>query len=62
MEVAQGFLLGIQGKEAFDVFKYMDTSQASQYTDKYLGVIGAGSWSQVVPGYKASRIRSMYRR
>ena len=62
VEVAQGFLLGIQGKEAFDVFKYMDTSQASQYTDKYLGVIGAGSWSQVVPGYKASRIRSMYRR
>ena len=62
VEVAQGYLLGIQGKQAFDVFKYMDTSRASQYTDRYLGVIGAGSWPQVVPGYRAKRLRSMYRK
>ncbi len=58
----QGYLFGIYKKEAFDVFKYMDTSRSSQYTDRYLGVIGANSWSQIVPGYKVQRIRRMYRR
>lgn len=62
VEVAQGYHLGILGKEAFDVFKYMDTSKAGRYTDRYLGVIGASSWAQIVPGYRARRIRTMYRR
>ncbi len=62
VEAAQGYLFGIYKKEVFDVFKYMDTSRSSQYTDRYLGVIGANSWSQIVPGYKVQRIRRMYRR
>lgn len=62
VEVAQGLCMGIAGKESFEVFKYMDTPQSAQYTDKYLGVIGAGSWSEIVPGYKKSRLTKMYRK
>ena len=62
VEVAQGYRLGILGKEAFDVFKYMDTSKAGKYTDRYLGVIGAGSWAQIIPGYRTKRLRTMYRK
>lgn len=62
VEVAQGLRMGIVGKEAFSVFKYMDTAYSAQYTNPYLRVIGANSWEQIVPGYREQRIRKMYRR
>ncbi len=62
VEVAQGLRMGISGKEAFNVFKYMDTSKFNKYTKKYLGLLGAKSWKKIVPGYKSSRIKSMYRK
>ncbi|MEY8392427.1 DUF5722 domain-containing protein [Lachnospiraceae bacterium 45-W7] len=61
-EAAQGLRMGIVGKEAFLVFKYMDTASSAQYTAPYLGIIGASSWEQIVPGYREQRIRKMYRR
>lgn len=61
VEVAQGLKMGIYGKEAFKVFKYMDTSQTNKYTKKYLSIIGATSWKKIVPGYKFNRLRKMYR-
>lgn len=60
-EVAQGLPMGIAGKEAFEVYKYMDTSKSSQYTNRYLGLIGISSWKELVPGYRARRIYTMYR-
>ncbi len=62
VEVAQGLSMGISGKEAFNVFKYMDTSKSTKYTKKYLGMLGAKSWKKIVPGYKSSRITGMYRK
>lgn len=62
VEVAQGISMGIAGKEAFQVYKYMDTSKSEKYTKKYLKVIGAKSWKKLVPGYSKSRIRKMYRK
>lgn len=62
VEVAQGLRMGIAGKEAFNVYKNMDTSKSEQYTNGYLGLIGASSWRQIVPGYSKSRIKKMYRR
>lgn len=62
VEIAQGLRMGISGKEAFNVFKYMDTSKFNKYTKKYLGLLGAKSWKKIVPGYKSSRIKSMYRK
>lgn len=62
IEAAQGLSMGIKGKEAFSVFKYMDTAKSEQYTKKYLKTIKAGSWKSIVPGYQKSRITKMYRK
>ncbi len=61
-EVASGYHMGIEGKEAFEMFKYVDTSKSTRYTNRYLSVIGGSSWKKLVPGYKAKRIRTMYRK
>lgn len=62
VEVAQGLSMGIAGKPAFKVFKYMDTWKSSKYTKKYRNLIGIRSWNQVIPGYKYSRVYKMYRK
>ena len=53
--------MGIVGKEAFEVFKHMDTKDSLWYTERFLGVIGASSWTQIVPGYQAQWVWKMYR-
>ncbi len=62
VEVAMGLRMGILGKEAFNVFKYMDSKQTFAYTNRYLGEIGASSWSQIVPGYRENRLWKMYQK
>lgn len=62
VEAAQGLRMGIKGKEAFTVFKYMDTTKFQKYTKRYLKLIGGKSWKKLVPGYKKSRIYKMYRK
>ncbi len=62
IESAQGLYMGIAGKEAFEVFKYMDTSKTYQYTNRYLGIIGAKSWGKAVPRFKKSKLLKLYRR
>lgn len=52
------YKFGISGREAYDVFKNMDTKNAEKYTNKYLGTIGISSWSSAIPGYSISRITS----
>ncbi len=59
VEVAQGLAFGITGKKAENVFKYMDTPNSETYTKPYLKTIKAKSWKSVVPGYKASKFKSM---
>ncbi|MCI8483803.1 MAG: InlB B-repeat-containing protein [Lachnospiraceae bacterium] len=62
VEVAQGLRMGISGKEAFKVYKNMDAGNSERYTKKYLKVIGAKSWKQIVPRYSKSRLKKMYRK
>ncbi len=62
VEVAQGLAMGIHGKEAYNVFKYMDQSNGFSHTNRYLGVVGAPSWQSVIPGFRSSRITKMYRK
>lgn len=62
VEVAQGLPMGIHGKEAFNVFKYMDTTKTFRYTNRYRGLIGISSWKQLVPYYNKTRVYKMYRR
>ncbi len=35
-------------KPAYDVAKYMDTKDAAEHCDKYLSVIGASSWPEII--------------
>lgn len=64
-EVKQGLSMGlinretVRYKEAFYVYKYMDTKYASTYTDKYLSTIGVKSWKSIVPGYSASKLKKL---
>lgn len=62
VEVAQGLPMGIHGKEAFNVFKYMDTTKTFSYTNRYQGLIGISSWKQLVPYYSKTRLYKMYRK
>lgn len=65
VEVKQGLSMGLirtspwGHKEAYTVYKYMDTPKSETYTKKYLSVIGAKKWSSIVPGYKASKFKKM---
>ncbi|MDO4490423.1 MAG: DUF5722 domain-containing protein [Lachnospiraceae bacterium] len=66
-ETSQGLYLGLwytdpaydeiasEKKFSWTVFKYMDTSQGAAYTNFALSIIGANSWSSIVPGYSAAR-------
>ena len=43
-------------REAYEVFKYMDTEMGHAYTDPYLQVIGVPGWDSLIPNYKAEVI------
>lgn len=63
-EAAQGLSMGLSSasgkhRQAYTVFKYMDTSKSEKYTKKYLKNIGAKSWKSIIPGYKASKFKNM---
>lgn len=67
IEVNQGLALGLwtnkpgtyevkgNKKYAWNVYKYMDTSQGARKTSFALPIIGAKKWSHIVPGYTTSR-------
>lgn len=63
-EVSQGLSMGLstigkKHREAYTVFKYMDTQNSEKYTKKYLKTIGAKSWKSIIPGYSASKLKKM---
>lgn len=52
-EVAQGLAFGLSSaggghKQIYNVFKYIDTGQHSQYTDFAKDIIGISSWSEII--------------
>lgn len=65
VEVAQGLSLGLwttdtssgrqewagSKKNAWNVFKYMDTNLSTQVTAPSLGIIGADKWSDIIPHF-----------
>ena len=61
VEVAMGLQMGILGRQAFQIFRNMDSERTFAYTNRYLWVIGASSWEQIVPYYHKERIWKMYR-
>lgn len=61
-EVSQGYAMGLsdsKGKrrEAYKIFKYMDSTKSTAYAKRYLKTVGASSWEKIIPGYKASRFK-----
>ncbi|MFA9375696.1 MAG: DUF5722 domain-containing protein [Lachnotalea sp.] len=59
VEVAQGLSFGITGKQAYNVYKYMDTPQSASYTKFALKVIGSKKWKSIVPKYNSKKFSSM---
>lgn len=69
VETKQGFHLGLwtckpgttetayKKKQAYDVFKYMDTKGYMKYTRFALPLIKKTSWEQAVPGFDPSKFR-----
>ena len=67
VETAQGFYLGLwtckpgaleiayTKKQAYDVFKYMDTRYYMTYTRFALPLIKKTSWEQAVPGFNPAK-------
>ncbi len=46
-------------KLSFDVFKYLDTTEAEEYIKDCLPVLGISSWSEVIPEYDSSVYEGM---
>lgn len=46
-------------RQAYTIFKYMDTPQSEKYAKKYLKTIGAKKWKSIIPGYNAKKFKKM---
>ncbi|MBO4337423.1 MAG: hypothetical protein J5842_05055, partial [Lachnospiraceae bacterium] len=63
-ETKQGLYFGLLTAEhvkrqAYDVYKYMDTPRYAQYTAGLLSEIGVSSWGSVAKGFSESKLLSM---
>lgn len=58
-----GLKLGIKGRKAYNVFKYMDTKYAEIYTKRYIRCINRKkkSWRGLMHNYAAWKLRRNYR-
>lgn len=58
-----GLKLGIKGRKAYNVFKYMDTKYAEIYTKRYIHCINPKkkSWKGLMHTYAAWKLRRNYR-
>ena len=62
-ETSSGLHLGLRRndgaqtkKVAYDVYQNLDTNQSLNYMNKYLGIIGIGSWQSAISGFDASKL------
>lgn len=62
-ELSMGLAMGLTTenaaakKEAYNVFKYMDTKKSTTYTNPYLKTIGVSNWASIIPGYQSSKFK-----
>lgn len=62
-EAAQGLAMGLENndgskREAYYVYKYIDTSQSLKYSNKYLKVIGKKkTWKKLIPNFNEKRFQ-----
>lgn len=56
-----GLQFGIQGRRAYDVYRYMDTVYAENFTRQYLKTIKAKSWKRLIKGYNKRKLYKNYR-
>lgn len=54
-----GYQFDFIGRQAEDVYKYMDTPQYAAHTNKYLKTIGKASWKKAVNGFNAKKLKQM---
>lgn len=64
VESSQGLKMGLcditgRPKQAYDVFKYMDTPSYASHTKNALKTLRVSSWKQIVPGFNGGRLKKM---
>ena len=62
-EMKDGLYFGLRDqehrqKEAYDVYKYLDSEESLSYMNRYLPVVGIDGWEQVIPGFRAEALPS----
>lgn len=64
-ETRAGLYLGLRNadgsqteKEAYTVYKNLDTSRSLEYMNQYLGTVGISNWSGTIPGFDASKLEA----
>ena len=45
-------------KQAYDVYKYVDTVQSTDYMKKYLSTVGISSWKKKIPNFNADKLNA----
>lgn len=60
-ETKGGLYLGLMSsshkkKEAYDVYKYVDTEQSTDYMKKYLSTVGTSSWTKKISNFDEKKL------
>lgn len=61
-EIKDGLYLGLMSsshkkKQAYDVYKYVDTDQSADYMNKYLSTVGISSWKKKISNFDAAKLK-----
>lgn len=62
-ETRNGLYLGLMNashkkKQAYNVYKYVDTDQSTDYMKKYLSTVGISSWKKKISNFNANKLNA----
>lgn len=62
-ETRGGLYLGLMSashkkKQAYNVYKFIDTEQSAEYMKKYLSTVGISSWKKKIPNFDAGKLNA----
>lgn len=60
-EIKRGLYLGLMNsahkkKQAYNVYKYIDTEQSAEYMKKYLSTVGISSWKEKISNFNEKKL------
>ena len=63
-ETSSGLYLGVMSKndvkkQAYDVYKHLDTNRSLEFMNRYLSTIGISSWESAISGFNPGALPSV---